>query len=206
MLINGTANKKFQLNCNELRKKLTEIGYEEQESIERVQTFDKNGLTREKEKKKYNSDTNYTYLQPLSTSKLYQQTLSTTPIFAFRRKETLHDLLRCKNIANNRVPKNSNKKIGFFTKCFSKLGNLSCKQALHSSSFTSYITKKAYNIFYNLDCRSKLVIYLVECTICHIQYVNKSETQVNLRLNNGQVENSENLEISENSEVFVRDF
>ena len=135
-------------------------------------------------------------------NKLYQQ----TPIFAFRRKETLHDLLRCKNIANNRVPKNSNKKIGFFTKCFSKLGNLSCKQALHSSSFTSYITKKAYNIFYNLDCRSKLVIYLVECTICHIQYVNKSETQVNLRLNNGQVENSENLEISENSEVFVRDF
>ena len=73
---NGTANKKFQLNCNELRKNLTEQEYEEQESIERVQTFDKNGLTKEKEKKKYNLDTNYTYLQPLSTSKLYQQTLS----------------------------------------------------------------------------------------------------------------------------------
>ena len=81
MLINGTANKKFQLNCNELRKKLTELRYEEQESIERVQTFDKNGLTREKEKKKYNSDTNYTYLQPLSTLKLYQQTLSTNTNF-----------------------------------------------------------------------------------------------------------------------------
>ena len=50
---------------------------------------------------------------------------------------------------------------------------------------TSNITEKIY-IFYNLDCKSKLVIYRTECTICRIQYINKSETQFNLRLNNHQ--------------------
>ena len=78
---NGTTNKKFQLNCNELRKKLTERGYEEQESIERVQTFDRNGLSKEKEKIKYNLDTTYTHLHSRSASKLYQQTLSTNTNF-----------------------------------------------------------------------------------------------------------------------------
>ena len=78
---NGTANKKFQLNCNELRKNLTERGYEEQESIERVQTFDRNGLSKEKEKIKYNLDTTYTHLHSHPTSKLYQQTLSTNTNF-----------------------------------------------------------------------------------------------------------------------------
>ena len=78
---NSTTNKKFQLNCNELRKKLTERGYEEQESIERVQTFDRNGLSKEKEKIKYNLDTTYTHLHSHSPSKLYQQTLSTNTNF-----------------------------------------------------------------------------------------------------------------------------
>ena len=51
------ADKEFQLNCNELRKKLTERGYKEQEiieSIQRTQTFDRNELLKEKEKKKTN--------------------------------------------------------------------------------------------------------------------------------------------------------
>ena len=52
-----TADKEFRLNCNELRKKLTERGYKEQEineSIHRTQTFDRKELLKEKEKKKTN--------------------------------------------------------------------------------------------------------------------------------------------------------
>ena len=50
-----TADKEFQLNCNELRKKLTERACKEQEineSIQRTQTFDRNELLKEMEKKK----------------------------------------------------------------------------------------------------------------------------------------------------------
>ena len=68
---------------------------------------------------------------------------------ACRSNKNLRDLLGCKNIVNNNLQKNSKNKIGSSTKCFSKSGNLCCKQVVHSSSFTCNITKKTYSIFYN---------------------------------------------------------
>ena len=38
--------------------------------------------------------------------------------------------------------------------------------------------------FFNLNCQSEYVIYLLECILCKIQYVGKAETACNLRLNN----------------------
>ena len=35
-----------------------------------------------------------------------------------------------------------------------------------------------------MNCKSSFVIYLLECYICNIQYVGKSETPFNIRLNN----------------------
>ena len=35
-----------------------------------------------------------------------------------------------------------------------------------------------------MDCQSFWVIYIVECNICRLQYIGKSETGFNLRLNN----------------------
>ena len=106
------------------------------------------------------------------------------PILAFRRNRNLNDLLGCKNIVDGKLQKISKKKkIGFSSKCFSKSGNLCCKQVLHTQSFKSSVAQKTY-IFHNLNCKSKLLIYLMECRICHIQYIGKSETEFNIRLNN----------------------
>ena len=44
--------------------------------------------------------------------------------------------------------------------------------------------KRTFNIFHKLTCKSQCVIYLMECILCKIQYVRKSETSFNLRLNN----------------------
>ena len=33
------------------------------------------------------------------------------------------------------------------------------------------------HIFHDLVCKSKLLIYLMECRICHIQYIGRSETE-----------------------------
>ena len=38
--------------------------------------------------------------------------------------------------------------------------------------------------FFNLNCKSEYVIYLMECILCKMQYVWKAETAFNLRLNN----------------------
>ena len=45
-------------------------------------------------------------------------------------------------------------------------------------------TKRTFNIFRKLTCKSQYVIYLMECTLCKIQYLGKSKTPLNLRLNN----------------------
>ena len=106
------------------------------------------------------------------------------PILAFRRNRNLYDLLGCKNIVDGKVQRLSKKKKnGFSTKYFSKSGNLCCKQVVHTQSFKSSVTQKTY-IFHDLNCKSKLLIYLVECRICRIQYIGKSETEFNIRLNN----------------------
>ena len=45
-------------------------------------------------------------------------------------------------------------------------------------------TKRTFNIFHKLTCKSQYAMYLTECILCKIQYVGKSETPFNLRLNN----------------------
>ena len=52
-----------------------------------------------------------------------------------------------------------------------------------TNTFMSQQTKRTFNIFFNLNCKSEYVIYLMECILCKIKYVGKAETAFNLRLN-----------------------
>ena len=61
---------------------------------------------------------------------------------------------------------------------------LCCNQVLTKNTFMSQQTKQTFNIFFNLNCKSEYVIYLMECILCKMQYVGKAETAFNLRLNN----------------------
>ena len=45
-------------------------------------------------------------------------------------------------------------------------------------------TNKLYIIRQKSNCKSSNVIYLLECTLCKMQYVGKTETPFYLRLNN----------------------
>ena len=45
-------------------------------------------------------------------------------------------------------------------------------------------TKRTFSIFFNLNCKSEYVIYLMEWILCKMQYVGNAETAFNLRLNN----------------------
>ena len=50
--------------------------------------------------------------------------------------------------------------------------------------FSSYKTGETYHIFHQLNCKSFGIIYLLQCQICLLQYIGKSETPFNIRLNN----------------------
>ena len=120
----------------------------------------------------------------LHTNQEFRDAFQEPPILAFRRNRNLYDLLGCKNIVDGKLQRLSKKeKFGFSTKCFSKSGNLCSEQVAHTQSFKSRVTQKTY-IFHDLNCKSKLLIYLMECRICRIEYIGKSETEFNIRLNN----------------------
>ena len=55
---------------------------------------------------------------------------------------------------------------------------------MQTKAFQSYRTKKIFQIFHNLTCKNENLIYLLKCRICQLEYVGKSETPFNIRLNN----------------------
>ena len=108
------------------------------------------------------------------------------PIIAYRRNKNLRDLIGSNRILNNKKitrPK-ATKKQGSSSACRTRADNLCCPQIVKTKTFTSFRTGETFKIFHQLNCKSHSIIYLLQCQICLIQYVGKSETTFNLRLNN----------------------
>ena len=106
---------------------------------------------------------------------------SETPIIALRRCENLREIISCNTIINNEVlrKKANNRTAKYCSPCDTKR-NLCCNNVIE----TSVNTHKKYKIFYESNCRSMNVIYLLECIRCKKQYVGESEWPFNDRLNN----------------------
>ena len=62
---------------------------------------------------------------------------------------------------------------------------------------------KVFDIFHTVNCQSTFVIYIIECRICRLQYVGKSETAFNLRLNNHRNHIKRGVNSCELSEHFL---
>ena len=61
--------------------------------------------------------------------------------------------------------------------CSSARPSLCCTQIVNTQTLMSQQTKRMFNIFPKLTCKSQYVIYLMEmeCILCKIQYVGKSD-------------------------------
>ena len=158
-----SSNNEFQDSCD---NKLIERGHKQQEineGIERTKTLDRKKLLEEKQKNKvieYHFVLTYNRTLPnvkraisnnwnlLHINQEFKDLFQEPPILAFRMNRNLYDLLVCKNIVDGKLQRLSKKrKIGFSTKCFSKSGNLCCKQVVYTQSFKSSATQKTYHIF-----------------------------------------------------------
>ena len=107
------------------------------------------------------------------------------PTLAFRRNKNFSNMIGFKLIVNGKVKmKFTNKIQGKCTPCLGNNRTLCCKQVANITTFRSNQTNRISEIFHNLNCKSKYVIYLLECTKCKIQYVRKSETEFSIRLSN----------------------
>ena len=106
-------------------------------------------------------------------------------MLAYRRPMNLKDMIGSNTILDNKVNRKNPtiKTIKFCQPCNTR-NSLCCNHLKTTNSFTSFVTKKKYNIYHESNCKSKNVIYLLECTYCSKQYVGKSEWPFNIRLNN----------------------
>ena len=110
-----------------------------------------------------------------------------SPILAFHQNKNLRDTIVTKLIENSKVKRKFTNKIqGKCTPCLANNRTLCCKQIVPTTTFRSNQTNRIFQIYHNLNCKSKYVIYLMECTKCKIQYFGKAETKFNMRLNNHQ--------------------
>ena len=107
------------------------------------------------------------------------------PVMAFKRNQNLKDLIGQKTILNNKVVRTSDirKKKGWCSPCNSHGNNICCKHVKNTNTFRSNKTNREYKIYHRVNCRSKFVIYLMECSRCKLQYVGKSEWTLNIRIN-----------------------
>ena len=62
---------------------------------------------------------------------------------------------------------------------------------------------KVFDTFHTVNCQSTFVIYIIECQICRLQYVGKSETAFNLCLNNHRNHIKRGINSCELSEHFL---
>ena len=54
----------------------------------------------------------------------------------------------------------------------------------NSEHFHSNIDSREYRINHSFNCDSSNVVYLLECTVCGVQYVGSTCTPFSLRFNN----------------------
>ena len=120
---------------------------------------------------------------PINTE--FHGVFQATPMIAFKRSKNLLKIIGSNTVKQGKVfKKNLAKLNGKSVPCSSTRPSLCCTQVLNTQTFMSQQTKRTFNIFYKLICKSQYVIYLMEPILCKIQYVGKSETPFNLRLKN----------------------
>ena len=117
------------------------------------------------------------YLPILHSSNRCKEAIPHCPIVSFRRPKNLKDILvRSKVIQNQPTP------AGFY-KCGDKRCKM-CDSTITGDKIQITATGTFHKIKKTLNCKSYNVIYLVTCSKCKLQYVGKSQTQLNIRVNN----------------------
>ena len=100
-------------------------------------------------------------------------------LVAYRRQLSLQDRLvstRFNTVNNTLVPRGC--------EACGKPKCSWCNGINKTTTFTSSNNNETFKIFHSVNCQSSSVIYIIERSICNLQYIGKGETAFNLRLNN----------------------
>ena len=98
-------------------------------------------------------------------------------MIAFHKNTTLKQLIETKTVKSNQniLTPTQTTTTGRCTPCYTSQ-SLCPQQFLKTTTFASTQTRETFTTFHQVTCHSDYVIYLLECVMCKIQYVGKSET------------------------------
>ena len=109
---------------------------------------------------------------------------SEQPMIAFRRNKNLGDFLGSKRLKDSKVVRHKKSQIIERCKpCTENKSKKCCRQLNDTTTFKSSVTGREFNIYHACSCQSKNIIYLMECTKCNLQYVGKTQTSLEKRIN-----------------------
>ena len=198
-----SEDRQFQERVGELAGWLKERGYEESlvnEQIDRVRRLDRTTLLANSGNRTNDQGRGErvplvaTYhpalnslgkvarrLHPMLTnSEEHREVFPEPPLIAFRRCKNLKDILvraRLSNEGNGGTDKKGCSRCG-------KSRCQVCNVMSNSEHFHSNVDSREYRINYSFNCDSSNVVYLLECTVCGVQYVGSTCTPFRLRFNN----------------------
>ena len=99
------------------------------------------------------------------------------PTIAFKRNKNIQDLISDHLIKDGKVAKKKlRKRQGKSKTCNTTRSALCCIQVVNTNTFKSKQTKRVFNIYHTITYKSQRIIYLLECILCDLKYVGKSET------------------------------
>ena len=89
-----------------------------------------------------------------------------TPMIAFKRNKNLREIIGGHTVKQGKVSKKSLDRLnGKSMPCSSTRPSLCFTQIVNTQTFMTQQTKRMFNIFHKLTCKSQYPIYLMECIL-----------------------------------------
>ena len=205
IIITTFNQQKFDHHSSDMNERYLKQGYDQKlvdEQLEKVHKLVRDALLQEKYQEKQDLKriplilTYSRFLPNLTvvvcnswntpqTNKNLRELFQQHPITAFKRNKNLKEIIGSTCIENGKVKKfNILSRAGKCTPFLLGTRILFGNQVLTTNRSMKQQTKRTFNIFFNVNCKSEYVIYFMECILCKMQYVRKAEAAFNLRLNN----------------------
>lgn len=137
----------------------------------------------------------------LQTKGRLKKIFNDRPLIVYRRPQSIKDCLVSAKIKRQPMPI---PRASLGSKPCKKPRCTWCPLIAEGKEFRSEANGFKYKMFHDLNCHSSWVIYIITCMPCKKQYVGKSETPLNIRLNNHRNHIKNRLETCELAEHFIR--
>ena len=185
-----STKKDFDHHSKELQERFLKQGYDQKlvdEQLEKVDKLVRDNLLQVKDQgqqdpKRIPLILTYNQFLPsltvvvhknwniLQTNKNQQKLLQEHPITAFKSNKNLKEVIGGMRIENGKVKEFNNSSItGKSTPFLSGVRTLCCNQVLTTNTFMSQQSKRTFNIFFNLNCKSEYLsngMHIMQDAIC----------------------------------------